>query len=88
MDEHMKELFKQARRFDEEELFDDPEFMDRVEAVLELEQEIVSLYGSHSLILLLKHIVAQGRIDEYRYLHYFHQGYLAAQKELEKSGDK
>lgn len=84
MDEHIRELFDQAQKFYEADGFLDPEFKRRSGIIFEMEDEIEKWYGEEAKQFLFSYLLAQVNLLEFVCLHYFHQGYLAAQAESRK----
>lgn len=81
MEPHIKELFKKGKLFDEGEMFGSPEYHHLCYIQMGIERKMRDTYGMEAHQLLLDLLCAYYDIEEYRYLHWFHQGYLAARAE-------
>lgn len=88
MNEHIKALFEAAQPFDEGELYQSGEYDLWSKAVLRLEREIEERFGQEAKTLLTDYIYAYFEVEWLTCLHYFHQGYLAAEAAARKNETK
>ena len=86
--EHIQTLFEQALPFEKGELFLDPEYNRHVSANFDIEYQMRDTYGKDAHELLQDFLQAYFEVERFDCLHYFCQGYLAAQKELEQKDGK
>lgn len=84
MDPHINELYEDAQLFEEGELSESPEYYRCFNINLDLEQKMRDTFGPEAHQLLLDFLTSYYAIEEFRCLHYFYQGYLAAKTELSK----
>lgn len=83
MDQHIRDLFENAQPFDKGELYQSPEYDRCFSANLALEKAMRATFGPKAHRLLMEFLDSYYEIERFNCLHYFHQGYLAAKRELE-----
>lgn len=84
MDEHIKELFGQVQSFYESDLFSTPECTRRIDAVFDVEDRAMRTFGKGTGLFLLEYLMVQHNVFNLACQHYFYQGYLMGQAELQK----
>lgn len=80
--EQIRALFQKAMPFDCGELFHDPEYDRHMKRTFEIETQMEETYGEGACQLLQEFLNACFEATYFENLHYFQQGYLAAQAEL------
>lgn len=82
MDNHIKELFANATRFDESELTKLEDYQLKEKITFQMEELAELKYGKEAGKFLEEYLLAIHEAFQYELLHYFEQGYLAAKAEM------
>ena len=80
--EQIRALFQKAMPYSCGELSQDPEYDRHIERTFEIEKQMEETYGEGACQLLQDFLNAYFEANHFENLHYFQQGYLAAQTEL------
>ena len=84
MDCHILELFGQAQPFGEGDLALNQDYQSCMDVLFSLEDRMGRQFGIEAAQLLREYICDCFQMEWFESLHYFYQGYLAAQGDLEK----
>ncbi|MCI8475025.1 MAG: hypothetical protein HFF07_06775 [Oscillospiraceae bacterium] len=87
MDRYILELFARAQPFGEGDLALDRDYRNCMDTLFALEDQMGQQFGAEAAHLLQEYIHYCFEMEWFESLHYFSQGYLAAQEEPEKQKD-
>lgn len=84
MDPHIEDLFEKALPFSDGELTFHLDFEQCDTTADTLEDMLMECFGGEAARLMGEYTAARSEVERFYALHYFHQGYLAAKKELKE----
>lgn len=84
MDPHIEDLFEKAPPFSDGDLILRPDFERDCATADTLEDMLMECFGGEATRLMGEYTAARSEVERFYALHYFHQGYLAAKKELKE----